>query len=102
MGFVVVSDVDVRGKRHHCQRTTRRTNDVLELLSGALAKNNYAVSRNGRILTITTSDNAKTGALTPVRQAASPTNIPVNEEMATYILPVHTLNPTQLIKDLDS
>jgi type II secretory pathway component GspD/PulD (secretin) len=41
-----------------------------------------------------------TGALTPVNHPQSPADIPINDEMATDVLPVHTLNPTQLAKDL--
>ena len=100
MGFRVVSEAEVRGTATIVSEQPVGTNEVIELLSGALAKNNYAVSRNGMILTITTADNAKTGALTPVNHPQSPAEIPINDEMATDVLPVHTLNPTQLTKDL--
>jgi type II secretory pathway component GspD/PulD (secretin) len=101
MGFVVVAESEVRGNTTIVSEQPIGTNEVVELLSGALAKNNYSVTRNGRVLTITTADAAKNGAETPVKQAASPDDIPINDQIATYILPVHTLNPTQLIKDLD-
>jgi type II secretory pathway component GspD/PulD (secretin) len=101
MGFVVVSETEVRGNATIVSEQPVNTNEVLELLSGALAKNDYSVSRNGRILTITTASNAKTGALTPVNHPQSFADIPINDEMATDVLPVHTLNPTQLKKDLD-
>jgi type II secretory pathway component GspD/PulD (secretin) len=100
MGFAINSDVEVRGNATIVSEQPVGTNEVLELLSSALAKNNYAVSRNGRILTITTADNAKTTARTPVNHPQSPDDIPMNDEMATDVLPVHTLNPTQLTKDL--
>jgi len=101
MGFAINSDVDVHGSATIVSEQPVGTNEVIELLSGALAKNNYAVSRNGRILTITTADTAKTGALTPVNHPQTPADIPVNDQMATDVLPVHTLNPTQLKKDLE-
>jgi type II secretory pathway component GspD/PulD (secretin) len=100
MGFAISSDVEVRGNATIVSEQPVGTNEVLELLSSALAKNNYAVSRNGRILTITAMDNAKTGPLTPVNHPQSPDDIPMNDQMATDVLPVHTLNPTQLTKDL--
>jgi len=100
MGFAINSEVEVRGNATIVSEQPVGTNEVIELLSGALAKNNYAVSRNGRILTITTADNAKTTARTPVNHPQSPDEIPINDEMATDVLPVHTLNPTQLTKDL--
>jgi type II secretory pathway component GspD/PulD (secretin) len=101
MGFVVVSETEVRGNTTIVSEQPVGTNEVIELLSGALAKNNYDVTRNGRVLTITTADNDKTGAHTPVNHPQSPADIPINDQMATDVLPVHTLNPTQLKKDLD-
>jgi type II secretory pathway component GspD/PulD (secretin) len=100
MGFVIVSEVSVRGTATIVSEQPVGTNEVIELLSGALAKNNYDVARNGRVLTIMSADNSKTAPMTPVRQANGPADIPVNDEMATFILSVHTLNPTQLLKDL--
>ncbi|MGP8200198.1 MAG: secretin N-terminal domain-containing protein [Limisphaerales bacterium] len=101
MGFAIDSEVDIHGTATIVSEQPVGTNEVIELLSAALAKNNYAVSRNGRILTITTADTAKTGPLTPVNHPESPAEIPINDQMATDVLPVHTLNPTQLKKDLD-
>jgi type II secretory pathway component GspD/PulD (secretin) len=101
MGFAINSDVDIHGTATIVSEQPVGTNEVIELLGAALAKNNYAVSRNGRILTITTADSAKTGPLTPVNHPESPADIPINDQIATDVLPVHTLNPTQLKKDLD-
>ena len=99
MGFVVVSDAEIHGNATIVSEQPVGTNDVINLLSEALAKNNYAVSRDGRVLTISMADNAK--LTSPVNHPESPADIPLNDSMATDILPVHTLNPTQLIKDLD-
>jgi type II secretory pathway component GspD/PulD (secretin) len=100
MGFAISSDTEVHGTATIVSEQPIGTNDVFQLLTDALAKNNYAATLNGRVLTITTVDNAKTGPLTPVNHPLSPSEIPINDEMATDVLPVHTLNPTQLIKDL--
>lgn len=101
MGFVVNADVDLRGNATIVSEQPIGTNEVLKLLSAALAKNSYSVAVDGRILNITSQDTAKNAAATPVIEAAKPSDIPVTDEMATYVLPVHTLNPTQLIKDLE-
>lgn len=98
MGFIVNEVTEVRGNVTIVSEQPVGTNEVIDLLSSALAKNNYSVKREGRTLTISTTSDAKPEA--PVKTAASAADIPINEEMATYILPVHTLNPTQLIKDL--
>jgi general secretion pathway protein D len=100
MGFVIVSEAEVRGTVTIVSEQPVGTNEVLELLSSALGKNNYNVTRNGRVITITTANNAMTGSATPVGHPESPAEIPLNDEIATDILPVHTLNPTQLTKDL--
>jgi type II secretory pathway component GspD/PulD (secretin) len=100
MGFVIVSEAEVRGTATIVSEQPVSTNEVIELLSSALGKNNYNVTRNGRVLTITTAENAMTGSATPVKHPESPEEIPVNDEIATDVLPVHTLNPTQLTKDL--
>jgi len=99
MGFVVASETEVRGNVTIVSEQPVSTNEVIGLLSSALAKNNYSVTRNGRVLTITTASDAKTDS--PVLSAEKPDQIPMTDEIATYILPVHILNPTQLIKDLD-
>ncbi len=99
MGFVVAAETELRGNVTIVSEQPVNTNEVIELLSSALAKNNYSVSRAGRVLTITTASDAKTDS--PVHQAERPDQIPQTDEIATFVLPVHTLNQTQLIKDLD-
>jgi type II secretory pathway component GspD/PulD (secretin) len=101
MGIVITQDVEVHGNATIISEQPVKTSEVIDLLCAALAKNNYSVSTNGHIMTITSADNAISGAETPVKQAVSLADIPVNDQIATIILPVHTLNPTQLIKDLD-
>jgi type II secretory pathway component GspD/PulD (secretin) len=101
LGFVIATETDIRGTITIVSEQPVDKEEVINLLSSALAKNNYSVARNGRILTIGSVDGATTGYLTPVIEAANATNIPVSDEIATVILPVQTLNPNQLIKDLD-
>jgi type II secretory pathway component GspD/PulD (secretin) len=45
--------------------------------------------------------NAMMDAMTPVLTLNDATRIPVNNEIVTEILPVHSLNPVQLLKDLE-
>ena len=100
MGFIFSSDVELHGTATIESQQPMGTNDVLQWFSGVLAKNDYSIISNGRILTITSASNSKTAATTPVKQALSPEQIPMSDEIATIVLPVHTLNPTQLVKDL--
>lgn len=99
MGFAVNAQTDIHGAATLISEQPIGANEVIDLLSGALAKNGYSVSQKGNVLTISTAEDAKgTG---PVLTATDPSQVPLNDEIATYILPVHSLNPTQLIKDLD-
>ena len=47
-------------------------------------------------------DRAKTFASTPVRVATGPSQVGMTDEIVTEILPVNTLKPAQLVKDLES
>jgi len=101
-GLIVVSDVDLKGKVNVVAEQTVTTNEIVDLLSAQLAKNNCAVMLSGRTLTIMDATSAKTSALTPVRiDNSGPKQIPVNDQIVTEILPVHTLQAAQLVKDLE-
>jgi type II secretory pathway component GspD/PulD (secretin) len=101
-GLIIMSDVDLKGKVSIVAKQPVSTNEIVDVLTEQLAKNKYAVSLNGRTLTIMDAASAKTSAGTPVLvQHDNPTNIPANDEIVTEILPVHTLLPAQLVKDLE-
>jgi len=100
-GFIVISDVDLKGKVSLVAKQPVSTNELVDLLSVQLARNNYAVSLNGRTLTIMDAAVAKTSALTPVLvNRLGPASIPRNEAVVTEILPLHSLTAAQLVKDL--
>lgn len=102
-GLIIMSDVDLRGKVSVVAKQPVTTNEIVDVLTQQLAKNNYAVTLNGRTLTIMDASRAKTSAQTPVLvDRGGPTQIPINDEVVTEILPVHTLNPGQLVKDLET
>jgi type II secretory pathway component GspD/PulD (secretin) len=67
-----------------------------------LSKNNLTAILEGRTLNIMDSERAKSISTTPVKVASGPNQIPLNDEIVTEILPVQTLNPEQLVKDLES
>ena len=101
-GLIVVSDVDLKGKVSVVAEQTISTNEIVDLLGAQLARNHYAITLSGRTLTIMDAASAKTSALTPVMvNNAGPKQIPVNDQIVTEILPVHTLQPAQLVKDLE-
>src|SRR5579862_9808225 len=100
-GLIIISDVDLKGKVSLVAKQAVTTNEIVDLLGAQLAKNNYAVTLDGRTLTVMDAARAKTSAGTPVLvHTGSVTNIPMNDEVVTEILPIHTLQPAQLVKDL--
>jgi len=102
MGFVIAADIPIHGTATIISEQPVNKDEVYTLLAGALAKNGYSVVRNGRLIAITSMESATTGAQTPVVEATNgPDSIPETEEMATVIIPMQTLPPVQLIKDLD-
>jgi len=102
-GLIIMSDVDLVGKVTVVAEQPVATNEIVDLLSAQLARNNYAVALNGRTLTIMDAARAKTSALSPViANNSGPKQIPLNDQIVTEILPIHSLPPAQLVKDLES
>jgi type II secretory pathway component GspD/PulD (secretin) len=100
-GLVIVSDVSLQGRVSVVAKQPITTNEIVTLLNDQLGKNNYAALLQGRTLSIMDADRAKTYALTPVEVTTSYTNMAINDEIVTAILPLHTLPAGQLVKDLD-
>lgn len=98
-GFIIVPEVDVRGRVDVWSSQPLTTDEALEVLNSVLSKNGLAALRNGRMLTIINKDQAKTRDI-PVRTGADPYQIPKSEEIVTQIIPVRYINATQLTRDL--
>lgn len=100
-GLIVISDADLRGRVSVVAMQPVTTNELVDLLNDALSKNGYAATLDGRTLRVMETGTAKTSALTPVLVATNVNSIPRSDRIVTEILPMETLNPTQLIKDLE-
>jgi type II secretory pathway component GspD/PulD (secretin) len=70
------------------------------LLSSVLKKNGYAVTRNGRILTIVAMDTVKT-ADTEIVVNTDPSEIEKSDEVQTQIIPVRYATASQLVPNLE-
>ena len=99
-GLIVVPEAEVRGAVTLTARQPVSVAEAVSLLNDQLSRNHYTALLDGRTLTIMEASRARTNALTPVLTANDPAKIPVNNEIVTAILPVHILNPAQLVKDL--
>lgn len=99
-GFVIVRDTraNVNGyvtiQGNHITR-----NEAVDLLNTQLNQNNLASIRNDRTLTILNKSDAGTAHI-PVRMGNNPDDIPNNDEIATWIIPIRFVDSRQLASDL--
>ncbi len=101
-GFVIVPEVRVEGKVDVWSYQPVSKDEAVDLLNTVLNKNGYAAIRNGKVLTITTVEDAKKRGI-PVKKIATnqePDVIPKNDELVTQIIAVRYANAMQLTKDL--
>ena len=94
-GFTIVLETQVKGTLDVWSNRPVSTQEAIDILDSALAKNGYAAIRNGRRLTIISKDTAKTRNV-PIVQSTDWETIPQSEEIATYIIPVRYINAAQL------
>jgi type II secretory pathway component GspD/PulD (secretin) len=97
-GFIIVQQTRVSGVvtitgKHLTQ------DEAVNLLNSELNRNNYAAIREGRTLTIVSKSDAKTSRI-PVKTGNNPDNIPNNDEIATWIIPIRFVEARQLVSDL--
>lgn len=98
-GFTIVKEVQPRGTVDVWSNQPLSKEEAVDLLNSVLNRNGYAAIRNERTLTIVNKDEAKTKSV-PVKTASKPEDIPKNDEIATYVIPVRFVEVAQLIKDL--
>lgn len=96
-GFVVQIDSPVHG---NITVTGKSLNgdEIVQLLDSELNRMGYAASRSGRVLKIT--EKADAFRRNPVKTLSNPDEVPDNDEVATYIIPIHYVEARQLLVDL--
>jgi Bacterial type II/III secretion system short domain len=98
-GFIIHPEVSINGTVDAYSDQPLSKDEALALVEHVLSDNGYAVIRDGRILTIISAVEAKRKEI-PVIKFTSLDDIPRNSEVATYIIPVRTLNPVALLNNL--
>jgi general secretion pathway protein D len=98
-GFVIVPEVDVRGKVDVWSNQPLTKDEAVDVLNSVLSKNKFAAIRNGRMLYIIDKESAKTRDI-PVKAGSDPALIPKSEEIVTQIIPIRYINASQLTRDL--
>jgi general secretion pathway protein D len=102
-GLIIISDANLQGSVSVVAKQPISTNEIVGLLNEQLSKNNLTAILEGRTLQIMDAERAKSLATTPVRVAKNgPASVTNTDEIVTEILPVNTLNPAQLVKDLET
>jgi type II secretory pathway component GspD/PulD (secretin) len=98
-GYIIVLETPVRGTvdAFSSQPVTRE--EALQLVNGALNKNGYSSTVQGRTITITSKDDAKKKNL-PIRTGNDPEEIPNTAEMVIQIIPLRHLDATTAARDL--
>jgi type II secretory pathway component GspD/PulD (secretin) len=100
-GLIIESDVNMQGKVNVVALRPITTKDVVDVLNDQLGKSGYAAVLVGKRLSIMSTKDAKTFAGTPVKVATVFTNIMMDDQIVTEIIPLHTLAAVQLVKDLE-
>ena len=99
-GLIVVSEADVKGAVTVTADQPVSTAEAVSLLNDQLIRNRFTAVLEGRTLRVIPAAST-TDAQTPVLTLTNVAAIPVDNKIVTEILPVHTLNPVQLLKDLE-
>jgi type II secretory pathway component GspD/PulD (secretin) len=74
--------------------------EVVTIFNKVLADHGLTAIQDKNMLTIETLDQAFASSQTPVSIVTDYTNIQADQQVVTDIIPVHSLNPTQVVKDL--
>jgi type II secretory pathway component GspD/PulD (secretin) len=98
-GFIIHPKVPISGKVDAWSDNPLTKDEALDLLEHVLDDNGYTAIRDGKILTIISKVEAKKNSPL-IKRFTTLDEIPKNDEVATYIIPVRTLNPIALVKNL--
>lgn len=98
-GFIINKEADVKGTVDVWSKEPVSKEDAVKLLNSVLRKNGYAVTRDGRILTIVSLEGAKTADL-DILQGDKWEDVEKSDEVVTQIIPVRYANATQLMNNL--
>ncbi len=74
--------------------------EIVAVFNKVLASKNLTAIQDGLTLTIMTIEDARGNAATQVKIDDGWTNIPSDAQLVTEVIPVHSLNPRQVVTDL--
>jgi type II secretory pathway component GspD/PulD (secretin) len=98
-GFIIDKQAEIDGTIQVSSPQPVNKDEAIDLIGSALKKKGYALSRNGRILTIFSAESAKT-ADTPVVINDDPNAVEKSDEVQTQVIPVHYATASQLVTNI--
>jgi type II secretory pathway component GspD/PulD (secretin) len=103
-GFVIMRETDTKaatGTVDLVSETPVSKEELVGIFNKVLAKNDLTAIQDGRTLTIMTLEAAKLSDQTPVMvYQGTPDSIPRDAKVVTEVITLHSLNPTEVVKDL--
>ncbi len=101
-GFIIRlgNGVNVQGKVDVWSEQPMSKEEAVQLLKQVLNENGYAVVQNERMLTVIQYAQAKSNDGTPVEMIKDFKTVPKNTDVVTAIIPLRTLNPADLLRNL--
>ena len=101
-GFTIIRQASTTGPRTVDMVSDKPLNkeEIVALFNKVLANNGLTAIQDKNTLTIMTTEDARFNAGVPIQVYTPGVDIPADSQIVTEIIPVHSLNPTQVIKDL--
>jgi type II secretory pathway component GspD/PulD (secretin) len=100
-GYIIVPETTIRGTVDAFSAQPVSREEALQLLNVALNKNGYTSVVQGRMITISSREDAKKKNL-PIRTSNDPADVPNNAEMYIQIIPLRHLDATNAARDIGS
>ena len=98
-GIIIIKEVEVEGRVSVVSKKPVTAAEAINLLNTLLHQRGFATIRNGRTLTVVTTEEAKKRNI-PVRSGADPDAIEPTDEMVTHVIPIRYADAQQLRDDL--
>ncbi|HLH56822.1 MAG TPA: secretin N-terminal domain-containing protein [Verrucomicrobiae bacterium] len=99
-GFIINKQTEVVGTVEVWSKQAVTKDEAVELLSSALTRSGYAMTRSGRILNIMRADAGKT-ADTEIVVSADPALVEKSDQIQTQVIPVRYATVSQLVPNLE-
>jgi len=98
-GFIINQETEVRGTVEMWSKGPVTRDEAVELLNSVLAAKGSTVIRNGRVLTISSLDRAKTADL-EIITGNDPAAVQKSDAVRTQIIPIRNADANQIVNNL--